>query len=370
MKQFFRSIKRFFRGLTGRMRAVFCLSLVLVLSLAAFGVYSLAKPEEQTKAGGNQLMFEKAERGAIESVLLHHKNGAEYSVKRYHDVTEDALGNPVEVSGFLLSDGERDYGHLTLNETALSELIVGTGSHYIVDTVLTAPDPSDPDYAQKMAQYKEKLAEFGLGEGAPYYELTTVLGAKYRVYYGVKSATGGSYYVRLEGRDTVYITAGAEIGDLLAAESPVSLLDASLFLPSNNEYAYAYPKLFRITDFTRYEREDFPDMIVKGNMRFIYLIVLVMNFFIPSGSAKAFMLIPLIVPMAQIFGISSQLCIVAFAFGDGFSNVFYPTNPALLISLGLADVSYGKWFKWSWKFQALNILLTSAILLFGLAVGY
>ena len=103
---------------------------------------------------------------------------------------------------------------------------------------------------------------------------------------------------------------------------------------------------------------------------FIYLIVLVMNFFIPSGSAKAFMLIPLIIPMAQIFGISPQLCIVAFAFGDGFSNVFYPTNPALLISLGLADVSYGKWFKWSWKFQALNILLTSAILLFGLAVGY
>jgi uncharacterized ion transporter superfamily protein YfcC len=65
---------------------------------------------------------------------------------------------------------------------------------------------------------------------------------------------------------------------------------------------------------------------------FIYAMVLVMNFFIPSGSAKAFMLIPLIVPMAQLFGISRQLCVVAFAFGDGFSNVFYPTNPALLIS--------------------------------------
>jgi uncharacterized ion transporter superfamily protein YfcC len=103
---------------------------------------------------------------------------------------------------------------------------------------------------------------------------------------------------------------------------------------------------------------------------FIYLIVLMMNFFIPSGSAKAFMLIPLIVPMAQIFGISAQLCIVAFAFGDGFSNVFYPTNPALLISLGLADTSYGKWFKWSWKFQALNLVLTSLILLFGLAIGF
>ena len=95
-----------------------------------------------------------------------------------------------------------------------------------------------------------------------------------------------------------------------------------------------------------------------------------MNFFIPSGSAKAFMLIPIIVPMAQMFGISAQLCVVAFAFGDGFSNVFYPTNPALLISLGLADVKYVDWFKWSWKFQILNILLTSGILLLGLAVGY
>ena len=103
---------------------------------------------------------------------------------------------------------------------------------------------------------------------------------------------------------------------------------------------------------------------------FIYLIVLVMNFFISSGSAKAFLLIPLIVPMAQIFGIEPQLCVMAFAFGDGFSNVFYPTNAALLISLGLADVSYGKWIKYTWKFQAANMVLTSILLLVGLAIGY
>ena len=103
---------------------------------------------------------------------------------------------------------------------------------------------------------------------------------------------------------------------------------------------------------------------------FIYLIVLVMNFFIPSGSAKAFMLIPLIVPMAEVFGISAQLCIMAFAFGDGFSNVFYPTNPALLISLGVVEMPYGKWFKWSCKFQLLNLVLTSLLLLLGLAIGY
>lgn len=103
---------------------------------------------------------------------------------------------------------------------------------------------------------------------------------------------------------------------------------------------------------------------------FVYLMALVMNFFIPSGSAKAFLLMPLIVPMAQVFGISAQLCVVAYAFGDGFSNVFYPTNPVLLISLGLADVNYGTWARWSGRFQVMNLVLTAAILLFGLAVGY
>jgi uncharacterized ion transporter superfamily protein YfcC len=103
---------------------------------------------------------------------------------------------------------------------------------------------------------------------------------------------------------------------------------------------------------------------------FIYLVVLVMNFFIPSGSAKAFLLMPLIVPMAQIFGISAQLCVVAYAFGDGFSNVFYPTNPVLLISIGLANVSYGTWAKWSGKFQLVNLFVTSALLLIGMAIGY
>ena len=55
---------------------------------------------------------------------------------------------------------------------------------------------------------------------------------------------------------------------------------------------------------------------------------------------------------------------------DGFSNVFYPTNPALLISLGLANVGYGSWFSWSIRFQLMNLLLTAVLLLFGLAVGY
>lgn len=103
---------------------------------------------------------------------------------------------------------------------------------------------------------------------------------------------------------------------------------------------------------------------------FVYLIVLIMNFFISSGSAKAFLLMPLIVPICQVFEISSQLSVMAFAFGDGFSNVLYPTNPVLLISLGLAGVSYTKWFKWSCKIQLAILTVTSCLLLFGLSIGY
>jgi uncharacterized ion transporter superfamily protein YfcC len=103
---------------------------------------------------------------------------------------------------------------------------------------------------------------------------------------------------------------------------------------------------------------------------FIYLIVLGLNFFIASGSAKAFLLMPLIVPLAQIFDISSQLSVMAFAFGDGFSNVLYPTNPVLLISLGMVGISYVKWVKYSLKIQLSILVATSLLLLFGLAIGY
>lgn len=103
---------------------------------------------------------------------------------------------------------------------------------------------------------------------------------------------------------------------------------------------------------------------------FIYLVVMVMDFFISSGSAKAFLLMPLIIPMADLCGISRQLSILAFAFGDGFSNMFFFTNAVLLISLGLAGISYGKWMKWSFKFQFAVLAVTTVILLLAGAAGY
>ncbi len=107
-----------------------------------------------------------------------------------------------------------------------------------------------------------------------------------------------------------------------------------------------------------------------GLILFIYLICIVINFFVPSGSAEALLLIPLIVPLAGAFGVSSQLCIVAYAFGDGFSNILYPTNTTLVVALSLAGCSYGKWVRYSLPFQVMNLLLTSGLLLLGIAIGY
>ena len=141
-----------------------------------------------------------------------------------------------------------------------------------------------------------------------------------------------------------------------------------ILMASSVKYILTEAKILdTLLHYTVLAASDMPRWVV---VLFIYLLVLVMNFFISSGSAKAFLLMPLIAPLAQIFAIPAQLCVLAFAFGDGFSNVFYPTNAALLIALGLADTGYGKWVKYSWKFQLLNLLLTAALLLLGLAVGY
>lgn len=100
-----------------------------------------------------------------------------------------------------------------------------------------------------------------------------------------------------------------------------------------------------------------------------YGVVLVMNFFIGSATAKAFLLMPLLTPLADLVGITRQVAVLAFAFGDGFSNVLYPTNPVLLIALGLTVVSYPKWFRWIIGLQLVVLVLTGLLLLGGVALN-
>jgi uncharacterized ion transporter superfamily protein YfcC len=100
----------------------------------------------------------------------------------------------------------------------------------------------------------------------------------------------------------------------------------------------------------------------------IYALTLVLELFISSGSAKALLLIPILIPLADLAGVNRQIAVSAYTFGDGFSNLAYPTNAALLITLSLTVVSYPKWLKWIlplwfWIMLATVIFLGIAVLL-------
>ena len=102
----------------------------------------------------------------------------------------------------------------------------------------------------------------------------------------------------------------------------------------------------------------------------MYGLVLVVNFFIGSASAKAALLIPILTPLADLAGLTRQTMVLAFCFGDGFSNVFYPTNGVLLICLGLTTVSYPKWFRWIGLLQLLVLIITALMLTAAVWFGY
>jgi uncharacterized ion transporter superfamily protein YfcC len=102
----------------------------------------------------------------------------------------------------------------------------------------------------------------------------------------------------------------------------------------------------------------------------IYAATLVMNFFIGSASAKAFLMMPLLTPLADLVGITRQTAVLAFDFGDGFSNMIFPTNALLLIALSFSSAGYTKWMAWTWKLQALILVVTSAFLAFAVSIGF
>ena len=102
----------------------------------------------------------------------------------------------------------------------------------------------------------------------------------------------------------------------------------------------------------------------------IYGLTLVMELFITSGSAKALLLIPIIMPLADLVHVNRQIAVSAYCFGDGFSNLVYPTNAALLITLSLTVIPYHKWVKWLLGLWLWIFLATVAFLAVAVAIHY
>ncbi|MDI6704811.1 MAG: C4-dicarboxylate ABC transporter permease [Bacillota bacterium] len=82
----------------------------------------------------------------------------------------------------------------------------------------------------------------------------------------------------------------------------------------------------------------------------MYCIQLVMNFFIPSGSGQAVTTMPIMAPLADIVGTTRQVAVLAFQYGDSFTNALFPTSGVLLAGLAMAGgIPWDRWAKWVWK---------------------
>ncbi len=99
----------------------------------------------------------------------------------------------------------------------------------------------------------------------------------------------------------------------------------------------------------------------------LYVFVLILEFFIPSASAKAGLIIPMLTG-AVIPGLSVNTIILSYLFADGYANVLFPTCGTLLIGLGLADVSFAKWVKRTILFQLILMALSIGFLMLAIAI--
>lgn len=75
----------------------------------------------------------------------------------------------------------------------------------------------------------------------------------------------------------------------------------------------------------------------------------VINVFITSGSGQASVVMPIMVPLADLLGMTRQTAVLAFNFGDGFCNYVLPTSTALMGIIGAANIPYDRWMKFMWK---------------------
>ena len=100
----------------------------------------------------------------------------------------------------------------------------------------------------------------------------------------------------------------------------------------------------------------------------VYAFVTAFNFFVGSGSGKAVVLMPILQPMGQVLGINQQVMVLAYQYGDGFTNTFWPTSA--LLALSLCDMDYGHWFKFAWKIYACLIAAGFALVVIANQIGY
>lgn len=95
----------------------------------------------------------------------------------------------------------------------------------------------------------------------------------------------------------------------------------------------------------------------------MYIFQTLLNLVMPSGSAKAALTMPIMAQFADLIHVSRQTTVLAFQFGDGFTNMLTPTSGVLIGVLGIARIPYGTWLRWVWKFILALIVIGFILML-------
>ena len=99
------------------------------------------------------------------------------------------------------------------------------------------------------------------------------------------------------------------------------------------------------------------------SVQFMYIFQTLTNFFVPSGSGQAALTMPLMAPLADMVGVTRQTAVLAYQFGDGFTNMVIPTSAVTIAVLGMGGVPWGKWARWIAPLIILYYLFGALLLL-------
>jgi len=93
------------------------------------------------------------------------------------------------------------------------------------------------------------------------------------------------------------------------------------------------------------------------------------NFFIPSGSGQAFVTMPIMSPLATLTGVPQQTAVLAYQFGDGFTNMIVPTSALVMGALALGRIPYGAWVRFTGPLLLKLFAMAAVFLILTIHIG-
>ncbi len=102
----------------------------------------------------------------------------------------------------------------------------------------------------------------------------------------------------------------------------------------------------------------------------MFVMQLLINGLIISGSGQAAATMPIMIPVGDIVGMTRQTVVLAFNFGDGLSNYVLPTSSAVMGFIGIVNIGYDKWIKFMWRLFLIWVVTGIILVTIAHAINY